>query len=194
MKGRGCLGLTCGFLGLLAVFGFATCGLLGAAAAWGTATGVGYAIQSGTARIPDLAIGTDYGLHVVGMKDLETFVHDTVRLAVRESGFCDHVLEQVRQTPRALAALGEPVEVADVLGVRTFSFGLASGGKANLTLELSGTQSTGQLTVVAHGGPGVLRLGQLGTVKLGETEWDFDRLELYLPDSQEHIDLLFLAR
>ena len=194
MKGRGCLGLTCGFLGLLAVFGFAICGLLGAAATWGTATGVGYAIQSGTARIPDLAIGSDYGLHVVGMTDLRTFVHDTVELAVRESGFCDRVLEQVRQTPQALAALGEPVRVADVLGVRTFGYDLQSGGQANLTLELRGTRSTGRLTVVAHGGQGVLQLGQLGTIKLGESEWDFDLLELYLPDSQEHIDLLYRAR
>lgn len=194
MKGRGCLGLTCGFLGLLAVFGFAFCALVGAAATWGTATGVGYAIQSGTARIPELAIGSDHGLHVVGMTDLRSFVHDVAEQAVRGSGFCDRVLEQVRQNPQALAALGEPVEVADVLGVRTFSFDLATGGKAHLTLELRGTQSTGQLTVVAHGGKGVLELGQLGTVKLGESEWDFDRLELYLPDSQEHIDLLFLAR
>ncbi|MBM3121638.1 MAG: hypothetical protein FJZ97_05575 [Chloroflexi bacterium] len=194
MNGKGCLGVTCGVLGVFAVFGFAICGLLGAAARWGTATGVGYAIQSGIARIPDLAIGSDYGLHVVGMKDLETFVHDTVHLAVRESGFCDHVLEQVRQNPQARAALGEPVEVADVLGVRTFSIDLASGGKANLTLELRGALGRGRLTVVAHGGPGVLQLGQLGTIKHGESEWDFDRLELYLPDSQEHIDLLFLAR
>ena len=55
MKGKGCLGVTCGFLGLFAVFGFAVCALLGAAATWGTAAGFGYAIQSGTARIPDLA-------------------------------------------------------------------------------------------------------------------------------------------
>ena len=194
MKGKGCLGVTCGVLGILAVFGFAICALLGAVATWGTATGIGYAIQTGTARIPEFAIGSDHGLHVVGMTDLRTFVHDVAEQAVRESGFCDQVLEQVRQMPQALAALGEPVGVADVLGVRTFSYDLQSGGKANLTLELRGTLSTGKLTVVAHGGPGVLPLGQLGTIKLGESEWDFDRLELYLPDSQEHIDLLYLAR
>jgi hypothetical protein len=84
--------------------------------------------------------------------------------------------------------------VADVLGVRTFTIDPVSGGKANLTLELRGTLSTGKLTVVAHSGPGVLHLGRLATIKLGESDWDFDRLVLYLPDSQEHIDLLFLAR
>jgi hypothetical protein len=194
MKGKGCLGVTCGFLGLLAVFGFAICALLGAAATWGTATGVGYAIQSGTARIPDLAIGSDHGLHVVGMTDLWTFVHDIVEQGVKESGFCDRVLEQVRQTPQALAALGEPVGVADVLGVRTFSYDLVSGGKANLTLELRGTLGTGRLEVVAHHGPAELRLGRIGTIKLGESEWDFDRLELYLPDRQEHLDLLNSTR
>jgi hypothetical protein len=194
MKGKGCLGLTCGLIGILAISGFAICGLLGAAATWGTATGVGYALRTGTVRIPDLAIGSDHGLHVVGMQDLETIVHDTVELAVRESGFCERVLDQVRQTPQALAALGEPVIVSDILGVRTFSFDLASGGKANLTLELRGTRGTGELTVVAHGGRGALRLGQLGTIKIGETDWDYDRLELYLPDGQEHLDLLFLAR
>ena len=194
MKGKRCLGVTCGFLGLLAVFGFAACALLGAAITWGTAAGFGYAIQSGTARIPDLAIGSDHGLHVVGMTDLRTFVDDLVERSVRESGFCDRVLEQVRQRPLALAALGEPVGVADVLGVRTFTIDPVAGGKANLTLELRGTLGTGRLDVVAHGGPGVLHLGRLATIKLGESEWDFDRLVLYLPDSQEHIDLLFLAR
>ena len=74
-------------------------------------------------------------------------------------------------------------------------------------LERQGYYGTGLNEIVQHsgapkgslyhyfpGGKGVLELGQLGTVKLGESEWDFDRLELYLPDSQEHIDLLFLAR
>jgi len=194
MKGKGCLGVTCGFLGLLAVFGFGICALLGAATTWGTATGVGYAIQSGAARIPELAFGPDHGLHVVGMTNLGTFVHGVVDQAVRESGFCDRVLERVRQSPQALAALGEPVGVSDVLGVRTFSYDLQSGGKANLTLELRGTRGTGKLSVVAHGGRGVLQLGQLGAIELGESEWDFDWLELYLPDSQEHLDLLYLAR
>jgi len=128
------------------------------------------------------------------MTDIRTFVDDLIEQAVEDSGVCDRVLEQVRQTPQALAALGEPVGVADVLGVRTFGFDLVSGGKANLTLELRGTRSTGRLTVVAHGRPGVLHLGQLATIELGESEWDFDRLELYLPDRQEHIDLLNIAR
>lgn len=194
MNGKGCLGVTCGLLGVLAVFGFALCGVLGAAAAWGTATGVGYAIRTGTARIPNLAIGSDHGLHVVGMLDLETVVHDALEQAVRETGFCDQVLEQIRHRPEILAALGEPVIVADVLGVRRFSYDLASGGKVNLTLELRGAQGTGELTVVAHGGRGVLRLGRLATISLGESDWDFDRLELYLPGSQEHFDLLYLAR
>jgi hypothetical protein len=179
---------------VLAVFGFALCGVLGAAAAWGTATGVGYAIRTGTARIPDLAIGADHGLHVVGMLDLETVVHDALEQAVKETGFCDQVLEQIRNRPDILAALGEPVIVADVLGVRRFSYDLSSGGKANLTLELRGTQGTGELTVVAHGGRGVLRLGRLATISLGESDWDFDRIVLYLSGSQEHFDLLYLAR
>ena len=194
MKGKGCLGLACGFLGLLAVLGFAVCGLVGAAATWGTAVGIGYSIQAGTAHIPDLALGPDNGLHVVGMTDLRTFVHDIAEQAVRESAICDRVLEQVRQSPEALAALGEPVAVSDVLSVRTFSVDLQSGRKANLTLELRGTRSTGKLTVVAHGGRGVLHLGQIATIELTGSEWDFDRLELYLPHSQEHLDLLSLAR
>ena len=128
------------------------------------------------------------------MTDLRTFVDELVERSVRESGFCDRVLEQVRQRPLALAALGEPVGVADVLGVRTFTIDPVAGGKANLTLELRGTLGTGRLDVVAHRGPGGLHLGRLATIELGESDWDFDRLVLYLPDSQEHIDLLFLAR
>jgi hypothetical protein len=128
------------------------------------------------------------------MTDLRTLVDDLVEQAVKDSGFCDRVLEQVRQRPQVLAALGEPVGVADVLGVRTFAFDLVSGGKANLTLELRGTLSTGKLEVVAHRGPGALRLGRIATIELGDSRWDFDRLELHLPDRQEHIDLLFLAR
>jgi hypothetical protein len=121
-------------------------------------------------------------------------VDDLVEQAVKDSGFCDRVLEQVRQTPPALAALGEPIGEATVLAVRTFSIDPVTGGKANLTLELRGSLGAGKLEVVAHRGPGALRLGRIATIELGDSRWDFDRLELHLPDRPEHIDLLFLAR
>jgi len=194
MNGKGCLGFGCGFLALVAVFGFGICALLGAAATWGTAVGIGHALETGTARIPLLGLGPDYGIHVVGMTDLRTFVDDLVEQAVKDSGFCDRVLEQVRQTPPALAALGEPIGEATVLAVRTFSIDPVTGGKANLTLELRGSLGAGKLEVVAHRGPGALRLGRIATIELGDSRWDFDRLELHLPDRREHIDLLFLAR
>jgi hypothetical protein len=194
MNGRGCLGVACGFLALVAVFGFGICALLGAAATWGTAVGVGHAIETGTARVPVFGLGTDYGLHVVGMTDIRTFVEDLVEQAVEDSGFCDRALEQVRQRPLALAALGEPLGEATVLAVRTFSIDPVTGGKANLTLEVRGSLGTGKLEVVAHRGPGALRLGRIATFEFGDGEWDFDRLDLRMQDSQEHIDLLLLDR
>jgi len=194
MNGQRCLGVTCGFLAVLAVLGMGFCALTGAFVTRAVAVGVGRTAEVAVHSIPDWAFGWGDRHPFVINADIPALVEDLVEHAVTGSGICNRVEAQVRLSPQAQAALGEPIGEVAVLKVHTFSFDPVTGGRAGLKLEVRGPHGKGELEVVAHRGSGVLRLGRIITLRVGDSEWDFDRLELYLPDRQEHIDLLNLAR
>jgi len=86
------------------------------------------------------------------------------------------------------------VEAGSLLAVRQFRLNLLTGGRAELTLQVNGSQATGDLEIVAHRHPGTVRLARPWSYGPSDGQWDLERLVLTLPDQRETIDLLFLAR